>query len=371
MLPFWESILILVLMYVGVTLYIHLGLNWPLVTSRPPRRISILVAARNEEKSLPECLQSLARLDYPTDYLEIWIVNDRSSDATPRIARQFCQQYDHFHLLNISRDLPGLWGKMNALAQAIDCSQGEILLITDADCRVAPGWVRGFNDLFEEDTGMVAGMTLLESKTTSPGRWERIQALDLSYLLSIAAGTAQQGRPVTVLGNNFGFRRTAYEEVGGFQGIGFSLTEDMKLMQAINRQTQWKVRYYLIPGMHVQTQPLENVRAFYQQRKRWIIGGRETRPWGYVLVAISVVTRLGILLGMLLFYNQWWIWAAAGGILLADASLIGRIRKRFNRPFSIGDFLLFEGFHTAYLFLFAALTPFLREVRWKGRWHRE
>ncbi|NOX36829.1 MAG: glycosyltransferase [Calditrichaeota bacterium] len=371
MLPFWGCILILVFLYGAVTVYIHLGLKRPSVTPRPLRRISILVAARNEEATLPGCLQSLAELDYPTEYLDIWIVNDRSSDATPRIATQYCQQYDHFHLLNISDDLPGLRGKMNALAQGIERSQGEILLITDADCRVAPEWVRAYNDLFDQDTGMVAGMTLLESGTANPGIWERIQALDLSYLLSIAAGTAQQGRPVTVLGNNFGFRRSAYEEVGGFQGIGFSLTEDMKLMQAIDRQTRWKIRYYLIPGMHVQTRPLEDWRAFYEQRKRWIIGGRETRPWGYFLVGVSVLTRLSVLLGLAMFYNQLSIWAAVGGILLADASLLWRIRKRFNRRFSLLDFLLFEGFHTAYLLLFAAFTPFLREVRWKGRRHRE
>ena len=110
---------------------------------------------------------------------------------------------------------------------------GEIILVTDADCQVNPGWAEAIVAHFTPETGMVGGVTLLEYPKDDSGFWARLQALDWLFLQAIASGMTGAGRPVSILGNNFAFRRAAYDETGGFRRIGFSLTEDMALMQAI------------------------------------------------------------------------------------------------------------------------------------------
>ncbi len=358
------------LLYLGLCLYFQGGLPYLPLAPRSYRKISILVAARNEEHHLSACLDSLAQLHYPPRFLDIWIVNDRSTDATADIARAFCDRYPHFHLLNIQTEREGLRGKMNALAQGIDRCRGDIILITDADCRVPPNWVHHYNALFDDRTGMIAGMTVLEPHEKPPRFFDRLQALDLIYLLTIAAASCEQRRPVTVLGNNFGFRKAAYRAVGGFSGIGYSITEDMKLMQAIDRRTDWTIRYLLLPETAVRSEPLTNLSAFYTQRKRWIIGGKATRPWGYFLVSISLLTRLAATAILLAWPTQPVGWFLLGGVLLGDVSLLLRILRRFRKLSLLRYVMIFEIFHTLYLFLFTLLAPFFRQVDWKGRRHR-
>ena len=103
-------------------------------------RISLLLAARDEEEKLPAALASLAQLDYPD--LEIIAVDDRSTDATPRILDEFASAQARFRVVHVA-ELPAGWlGKPHALQKAYEASSGEWLVFTDADVRFAPDVLR-------------------------------------------------------------------------------------------------------------------------------------------------------------------------------------------------------------------------------------
>ena len=136
-----STILFVAIVYFLVSLILHAGLSSKILKIKTKPTVSILIAARNEEMLLPKCLESLTKIDYPLEKLKIYIINDSSKDATEEIAKEYTNRYKHFQLINISNKLPGLDGKMNALCQGIDHTDGEIILITDADCIVPPNWV--------------------------------------------------------------------------------------------------------------------------------------------------------------------------------------------------------------------------------------
>ncbi|WP_176560065.1 glycosyltransferase [Brevibacillus dissolubilis] len=105
-------------------------------------RISIIVAARNEERGIGEGLRSLLRLEYPA--MEIIAVNDRSTDRTGEIMREVEQEVaqagassggnaPQLRVIDIT-DLPRGWlGKNHALYHGSQHATGEWLLFTDAD----------------------------------------------------------------------------------------------------------------------------------------------------------------------------------------------------------------------------------------------
>ena len=149
--------------YLVAGILLHLGLNRRYPRQEIEPTVTVLVAARNEELNLPRCLESLSQLDYPVEKLHVMVLNDRSNDATGIIAHDFTKRFPFIRVLDISEDLSGLRGKMNALAQGINHSSGDIIMITDADCIVSRDWVRETVQYFDHKTGMVAGMTLIDS----------------------------------------------------------------------------------------------------------------------------------------------------------------------------------------------------------------
>ena len=94
-------------------------------------KLSIIIAARNEAKTLPHALNTLTEQCYP--YLEVIIVNDRSTDNTGAIIDDFAARNPRIIPIHIT-ELPELWlGKVHALHIASQRARGEWFLFTDAD----------------------------------------------------------------------------------------------------------------------------------------------------------------------------------------------------------------------------------------------
>jgi glycosyltransferase involved in cell wall biosynthesis len=92
--------------------------------------VSVIVAARNEAKTLPRCLASLAALDYPD--FEVIVVDDGSRDDTRRVA-------EHAGVRVADGGGRGASAARNAGAAI---ASGDVLAFTDADCEVPPHWLR-------------------------------------------------------------------------------------------------------------------------------------------------------------------------------------------------------------------------------------
>jgi cellulose synthase/poly-beta-1,6-N-acetylglucosamine synthase-like glycosyltransferase len=101
--------------------------------------VSIIIPARNEEHRILRCLESLKALDYPSDRLEIIIVNDRSTDRTAHVVASHIGDIPSLRLLTVTEPGSGnLRGKAGALDVGIRHAHGDIILLTDADCAVHP-----------------------------------------------------------------------------------------------------------------------------------------------------------------------------------------------------------------------------------------
>jgi len=224
---------------VGLVMFIPgvlLGLRRRTGITTDSPKVTVLVCARNEEEYIDECLRSLAALDYPDGQLEILIVNDRSTDATADILQRWCATLSHLKVLTITTDIEGTRGKVNALIQGMDQVQGEIVLMTDADCKVPTQWVKEHIGWYDADTGMVSSMTSLETHSVFSGA----HCLEMVQVLALSMAGINYGVPVSVIGNNLSVRKKTYDELGGYRSIDFSVTEDLALFQAVWHSKKWK-----------------------------------------------------------------------------------------------------------------------------------
>ena len=103
--------------------------------------VSVVIAARNEEKNLPDLIYDLVNQEYPLDKLEVIFVNDRSKDLTNRLLNEASDDYSFINHIVIEELSHKMTPKKYALTKGIESAKGEIIISTDADCRVGKFWV--------------------------------------------------------------------------------------------------------------------------------------------------------------------------------------------------------------------------------------
>ena len=127
--------------------------------------VSVVVAARDESAHIASCLRALLAQDHPQDRYEIIVVDDGSIDGTGHIVREFSGETVSVRLLRTE----GPGSKKAALSLGIAEARGEVILTTDADCQVAPGWIRGMVSHFADGVGMVIGFSQIGSPSRDQG----------------------------------------------------------------------------------------------------------------------------------------------------------------------------------------------------------
>lgn len=344
--------------------------------------VAVIVAARNEEDVIDRCLDALLAQDYPVDRFEIVVADDHSTDRTATIVHRYAEAgtlvpAGEVDDLGLASDTPRircievppptgtLRAKSNALNRAIQATDAEILLVTDADCAPAPTWIRATARQFADpEVGIVCGLTRVEA---SPKLLDRIQALDWAFLLGAVSTLAEAGLPATGMGNNMGVRRAAYEAVGGYAALPFSVTEDFTLVRAVADQTPWTVRFPISPATTVWTLPVASVSETYYQRRRWARGGLSGGPWVLPAYAAMFLTH-ALPLVALPFAPV----AAVGWLgvkVIVDGLFLRAALRRAEGRLRWADLLPFEAFLLGYLTTLPGVLALQPTVDWKGRRH--
>ncbi|NWJ52837.1 MAG: glycosyltransferase [Bacteroidetes bacterium] len=263
--------------------------------SLPATSLSVIIAARNEAESITPCLEALLHQDYPVTLFEVIIVDDHSTDKTYQIVNHFRTAYPGFPLLLLRAENQG---KKSAIAQAIKHSSGQLIVTTDADCKVPLQWLRAYADCYEQTRSRcISGPVRMEGS----GTFAHLQELEFMSLIASGAGSIGAGMPVMCNGANFCYEKQAFIEVNGFQGNErFASGDDIFLMHKIsNRFGTSAIAFLKDRRAIVVTAVQPDVKSFFRQRMRWTSKSPGYRDAGIILTAISVfLTHIGLVLGL-------------------------------------------------------------------------
>ncbi len=318
-------------------------------------RISILVAARNEEQNIEKCVHSLLHLNYPKDRYEILVGDDRSSDSTPEILKTLSGTYKQVSVHFIHNNKGSARGKANVLAHLAEIATGEFYFITDADCIVGKDWIQSLLAAHEEGVGITIGTTGVAST---------FQNMEWLLALGMLKVINDLGRPVTAMGNNMYITREAYDSVGGYASIPFSITEDYELFKQVSRK-DFATRHVVAPDGHVMTQPVATLNQLMHQRKRWMNGAMQL-PLPVVLLLLFQALYYPALV-----FTGLKIWWYGLSLLLlksmVQAFFILLVGRRVGSPvpfFQLISFELYSGLVSVLTSVYYIL-PF--KIKWKGR----
>jgi poly-beta-1,6-N-acetyl-D-glucosamine synthase len=350
---------------------LHAWYGWISIRENNPQhaettiRISIVIAARNEKKNLPLLLTDIAKQIYPSDFIEVIIVDDHSDEKISSSSLKKKNGKIHLQIIDLPDDK---MGKKQAIIEGVKQSTGELLLLTDADCRMPPHWINCYATKFhEERPGVMIGLI---DYPDQKGMFHTFARFDLISLVISGAGLANLGYPVMCNGANMAVRRNLYTSLGSQIKPNISSGDDIFLLHAVKKLKNEKISLVTSHNAIVTTRPPSGLKDFISQRLRWTSKSKNYTDTSSILLALLIFMANLSLLVILInsIVNNRWLYAALifvfktsidGFILTAGLNYFGGLRKIIWLPV----------FELIYLFysVFLAFGGFFINSSWKGR----
>jgi len=377
-------------------------------------KVSVIVAARNEEKSITTLLESLTQQDYPQELLEVVIVNDNSTDRTPIVVSEFISSRKGQPGARIRLIYNPFSGKKRAVRYGIEKSTGEIILTTDADCIAGPGWVRSHATCYDRarsepfsspatadggiDRSNIFAYTASSGQATSGqtqslhsrdrenlpamvlapvyqragrGFWSHFGVYEFSALQAVTEATAVVGHPVMCNAANMSFRRESYLRHADELRPDLPSGDDMFLLQAVMRDGG-AVRHHGRSAAAVETAAAVSAAALLRQRARWASKAFHYRDAPTLTIAAATaacnaaVTAAAVMACFSVEYVP--VVAAMYGIRIIPDYLIiaGEMKKRGGRMQMI-SFIASEFVYPFYFIVVGVMSLFPSARRFRGR----
>jgi cellulose synthase/poly-beta-1,6-N-acetylglucosamine synthase-like glycosyltransferase len=280
---YWlPAILILPYVITIIKIYISLLKIKPFTWSSEPKTfVSVVVSCRNEQKNLPVLLNSISLQNYPEYLYEVIIVNDNSTDKTSDIAARFNG------IVNLHRlDSTGK-GKKQALRAGINTAKGNLIITTDADCRMGNNWIKTIAAFYEKyRPDMIICPVQVESH---PGFLGRFQDLEFLSLQGITAGCASSGKATMCNGANLAFTRDIYLDHSDNLHDEINSGDDIFLLQSLKKEPHSKILWLESPEALVTTESQPTLSSFLTQRKRWISKGKVYKDIPTIFLGLSTL----------------------------------------------------------------------------------
>jgi glycosyltransferase involved in cell wall biosynthesis len=235
--------------------------------------VSVIVAARNEEKRLPKLLDALRRQSHAL--FEVIVVDDGSTDSTSAVAERISAIDARIRVLRL--DGPVAKGKRGALAAGINVAQHDVLAMTDADCRPAPGWLASLVRFHHSHPDSVlVGYGPMVFRHGLLNRLVRFETLMSAVLTRMGI---RLGIPFMAVGRNLSYPRSVFMVAGGFGNSGGVKSGDDDLfVQRVVRVGAGAVHYLDVPESFVRSEAPSSWSHWVRQKRRHHSAGRLYRP---------------------------------------------------------------------------------------------
>lgn len=249
-------------------------------------KVSVLIAARNEEKNIEKLLESLKKQSFSKELFEVIIVNDHSTDNTDEIINDFINKNKELDVKLLKAEKKG---KKHAISQALHTAINELVIVTDADCVLNDLWIESIVGFYQEEKcKMILAPVLL---SPAENLFEKMQVLEHLSLIGSTAGSASIGFPVMCNGANMAYERKAALEVEKFRkDFDIPSGDDMFLLeQFVKCYGHNNVKFLLSKSAVVKTKTCKTIKDFFRQRRRWVSKTKSYTSWKVIVTALIVL----------------------------------------------------------------------------------
>ena len=211
----------------------------PRLSAKQPRgvlpRLSVIIPARNEEVGIERAVEAHCTQDYP--WLEVVVVDDGSTDATPQILARLQQSFANLIVLQGEPPKKGWLGKPHAQMQGVKAATGVLILFVDADVVYSPGvYRRAVGEMMERELDMLLLLSTLEGRGLEPLALSFLDTFSFYISPTFLANVPFFRWVAFGAGSGNLVRRDAFDAAGGMERIRSEVVDDVamgRMMKAL------------------------------------------------------------------------------------------------------------------------------------------
>ena len=365
--------LLLVCIYIGSLIYYILG-NLIIIDGQKSHHlnsVSIIIAVKNGEKSLPNILSDLENQNYEGES-EYIIVDDESTDNTSEIIRSYAKKNNKFIYASSKQGNQNLLFKKRALDAGIEKSKYEILIFTDVDCRLSNQWIDSMASCFNNEIDYVVGLSRVVKPLNIISRFQKI---DLLMMMIAGRAGCNLRNPIASTGQNQAYKKYLYYQNNGFMKIKNSIQGDDSLFMHLCANKKAKIKFNSHPESFVESRIETNLPSFIKQRIRWAADAKVM--WNYnkkifLLFLSTFSTNLIVLLLPIIyllieieFLKMIYILLIIKLIFEFIIYTIGSIKLK--NKFNILDFIIWFLITPFYVVIVGIGSFFIKYIKWRGQ----
>ncbi len=361
------------LLYSGLILGLYFG--WrklkpaQLIENDLPK-VSVIVPFKDELENINQLIDSLKKLSYPSNKLEIIFCDDHSLDGgAEKLQEQFASLKAEVRMTkNADHEI----GKKAALRNGAHAARGEFLLFTDADCKFHPNWIESMLSEFKDQRiQMVQGPVLILNNNKNISL---IQQVEFMSLMMTAAGSAALRRALVASAANIAVRKSTYIDSMDHLKPNIHTGDDMFLLEYVKKRFTKGVTFRKDHKAMVSTPAVDEFRQLWNQRKRWSSKAPHYRDWDIIwaagIVFLANITIISLfILGFI--HPEYFAWsfiailtkAAVDFPMMIEGFKFYEIRKGTKW------FLLTQLIYPIYV-VAVALAGIFGQFIWKNRNHQ-
>lgn len=374
----------LLILYSLLLLYYRQG--WKEVPTYAPKKfdenelpfISIVIAARNEEKNIGGCIQSILNQTYPAKNFEIIITDDHSKDNTVSIIKSFQKEnITVLHLADFIENQQLNSYKKKSIDTALKFAKGELIVTTDADCIAPKKWLETLANFYKEKSPVFVALPVmfhdpLPNDSFLKKLFKIFQSLDFMTLQGITGASVFKKIHSMCNGANLAYEKDVFYEVGGFEGIDeLASGDDMLLMHKVQKKYPYEIMFLKSKEVIINTQPAETLKEFINQRIRWASkADRYTdKKITAVLLLVYLLNVWLLILAVISFFNLNVFYLFGISLIIktiVELFFLFPVAKFFDKQKQLWWFLPAQPFHIFYTVIAGWLGKF-GSYQWKGR----
>ncbi|MFB2976814.1 glycosyltransferase [Microseira sp. BLCC-F43] len=226
-------------------------------------QVSILVPAKNESAVLIDLVDNLFHLNYPTNHLEIWVIDDGSTDRTPQILSKLQTQFPKLQVHR--RESKG--GKSGALNSVFPFTQGDIILVCDADAQLPADFLQQTVPLFQQSA--IGAVQVRKSIYNADLNFlTRCQQMEMNCDAFLQTHRIAVAGMTELRGNGMLVRRELLEQCNGWSED--TVTEDLDLTFKLYLIGK-KIEFVTLPA--IREEGVTTWGNLWPQHCRWAEGG--------------------------------------------------------------------------------------------------
>jgi len=359
---------IIYIFFISLCLYASTNLKPQKIYSQTNDGISIIVAIRNGESSLPNLINFLKKQDYSAP-IEFILVDDDSNDKTGHIILEASRSDNRFRYYSSNKGNSLLSHKKKALDVGIQNASYNNLLFTDVDCIIPSTWASTMSSYFSNGYNYLVGPSIVNSENKE-NNVSRFQRIDFLLLMIICRASSYLGYPLASSGQNQGFTKALYSKVGGFIKIKSFIGDDTAFLQHCSN-IGCRACFVDDKSAIIFSRKEFKISNFIQQRIRWVSDANKLWKLNskfFVVIFLSFIFYISLPILMIYYMTNYLIIILILTIkFLYEYILLSFGSKYFNAKISIHEFILWQIFNIPYIIVVGIMSYFSRYLLWKGR----